>query len=217
MAPDLLRDPQNGRDGCPAQLQIRVGRDQILSRPRRGRRPRLRSRVHRARRGDRRRHLSQPPSHLRRQRLPVVRGRLLRYDRRMSEHVPRSRTHRGRRRGDLLLVRYDRIPEGDSARSPLSDPFLPRRAGAPRSDERRRVPLHPAALSHRREDALVRQPSLRLPRRDPQGHVSRDYPPRRVRRALHDRLAPRSVGAGHFRRARPRRTQTFRSTFRDGV
>ena len=65
------------------------------------------------------------------------------------------------------LVGYYRLPEGDTSFAPCAHARRQDRAGAPRADQGRRFSLHTAALSHGRQDALVRQLPCRRQGRAP--------------------------------------------------
>ncbi len=63
-----------------------------------------------------------------------------------------------------------------------------------RPGPRRQLPLHRAALPHRRQDALVRQPPGRQQGRAAARHQAGVDPPDHLRRGGHHRLAARPVG-----------------------
>ena len=104
---------------------------------------------------------------------------------------------RGGRRGDLFLLRHDRLPQGHPAQAPLAARRLPDRAASPRADPRRRVPVHPAALPHGRQDALVRQPGFREQGGAAARRQARMDSARGHRGEMHHRLAARAVVPGH--------------------
>ncbi len=84
----------------------------------------------------------------------------------------------------------------------------------PRSDEGGRVPLHPAALPHRRQDALVRLADDRRQGRAAARGQARVDPARGHGGEVHDRLAAGALGAGHPRRDRRRQDQARRLSAR---
>ena len=200
VAARLLRHPQGGLHGRAAQLPLHRRRDQVLPDARRREGARVRAGVHRARRADHRRDPARAGAVLRGGRLPHLRRLLQDAPLLLRGQGTDRAADFGGRGGDLLLLRHDRLPQGHRPPAPLPRPRLPRRAEPPRPDEGRRLPLHPAALPHGREDALVRLVPRRRTRRPPEGRQARVDPPRRLRGALHHRLAARAVGAGHPRR-----------------
>ena len=107
---------------------------------------------------------------------------------RLSSSAPRARPRcadRGGRRGDLFLLRHDRLPQGHPAQAPLAARRLPDRTASPRADPRRRVPVHPAALPHGRQDALVRLAGLREQGRAAARRQARVDPARGHRGEMH--------------------------------
>ena len=58
--------------------------------------------------------------------------------------------HRRRRRRDLLFIGHNGLSQGYTARAPCAHALRKSRAGAPRTDPRRRFPLHSSAVPHRR-------------------------------------------------------------------
>ena len=204
VAAGLLRHPQDRRAGGSAELPLFGRGDSLLLRSGRRGRAAVRPGVHRPRGGSRRSDAEGQAAVLHRRQLSDVRGELPPPGGQPVQRRAQGGIDRSGRRGDLLLVRHDRVPQGDSAQPREPHARGGRRAEAPRPDARRRVPLHSAAVSHRREDALVWQPDLRLARGAAQGRAPGDDHPHRGRGEVHDRLAAGAVGAGHPGRHRPR-------------
>ncbi len=107
--------------------------------------------------------------------------------------------------GAIYFQRHDRLPESHPPCAQKFSTCGTSRAKSPQSNQRRRISLYSAALSYRSENALVRQLISRRQIRPFKGHQTRMDFKSSQRRGLHDRLAFGTVGAGYFRRDRPRR------------
>ena len=68
---------------------------------------------------------------------------------------------------------------------------------------RGRIPVHPAPVPHRRQDALVRLPVHRQPGRPAQGQLPQGHLRCRLQRRLHHRLAAGALVPGHSGRPGP--------------
>ena len=159
VAAHLLRRAAHRLPRRAAQLPLHGGRDQVLPRPCRRRRARVRPRVHRPRGADRRPRAAREAAPLRGRRLPHLRGELPQPRGLLLVAHARHPAHGRRRGGDLLQLRHDGLSQGDRAPAPLSYALVQGGAEPPRPDEGGHFSLHPAALPHGREDALVRHSS----------------------------------------------------------
>ena len=168
MAAHLLRHPQDRRGGHTDELPLHRRRDRVLPQAGRGERSGLRARVHRPRGGHRRPH-------------PRGRSAVLR-QRHLSRPSPRAT-------GELVAECSPEAPrveisEDDDAaiyfssgttgfpkailhdhRSIMSSAVVEQTASRP--EPRRQLHVHRAAVPHRGQDALLRQPALRKQGRAP--------------------------------------------------
>ena len=209
MAAHLLRHLKDGRARGAAQLPLYGGGDQILRRSCRSQHPSLRPRIHRARRGDRRRDRQKPHPPLCGRRHGADFCRELRSaGQQLFLRCPRRGAFRRGRRRHLLFERHDGLSESHPARAPFAHARGAGRIHPPPPDAGRRVPAHPAPLPHGREDALDGKSDVRKQGGAPSRHLPRSDHGDHLQRALHHRLAARAVGAGYPRKARLGRTQT---------
>ena len=133
-----------------------------------------------------------------RRKRPGLYGRLLQAHAFLLHQRPAGRSARRRLCRHLLFFRHHRIPEGDSAPSPRADVLVLDRAKPSRTNQRRRLFVHPTPIPYRGENALVRQSAVGWACRAVARCEAGMDTPHRHRRKMYDCVAACAVGTRHI-------------------